>query len=868
MKSICSIARESNDGNDLARRLSSPQLLKQYSNMMEFEKTICIAVMLFGVAAASYSETEQVSMLNAENLFLKELAHGAALKAAAHGSALRGQVRDRLEATHLVKPPQSPLPPFEIKASSKVSAAGPRIYVKTAMNPEQMLRCFEVKWGHTPFEEGMRYSNPGSIYEDIESWYLYSTSKGFRTNVLADADVVFLLSFPILGNQIGTCGGYTHEKRQRDIFEWAKQNVPAHIPIAYPCTSWACGISKTDWQAFAKINATLLINERNPVWVNNPPSSLHTTIADESIVVPYTAHHRLRLNGNPTKVGTLFIGNKRHHPVRAAIARIDKKHATIVFRDIEHHMNGKKETTYADKMMSARFCIVPRGDTPTTRHLFDAIVAGCLPIVISDAIDANLPFSDVIPYADFWFRVKEKDWIRDPNAQLDAVHNTPEEEVKRRQHVMASYAVALNWADVNHDDGLRLVLEELLKPPKKHLKFVHITKTGGTAIENAGHAAGIEWGRFHKEYGFWHALFSKKPQELRDKYDWFAVVRNPYDRVLSEFHCKWGGVGSKASTYTVTTFNQYVRDRMLNFPQGGNHWTPQHLYLMPAVTVLKFENLKHDFDALMKERGLGIRLNNDANQKWLFNRNDFDSVTLDLIHSVYAKDFLLSDAYTQMPPCNLCSRNWVFILSPNGRTGSTTIMTMLDALPDTYIAGESMDRSFQTLLHLYQTAPLFVHLDHRKISPYFQSSIDESKMFCDLQQYTFDAIGAPNDISTVGWKSIKIHTKAELKFLERVFPCARYILSIRRNTTNQKGSAFLKTKNVSAADLRQQGNVLLDWGRNKDAKTLYLEDNFTVSSFNRIASWLGHQCTYNVLVHDNNYGTYYRGDTNVSCTPH
>ena len=220
-----------------------------------------------------------------------------------------------------------------------------------------------------------------------------------------------------------------------------------------------------------------------------------------------------------------------------------------------------------------------------------------------------------------------------------------------------------------------------------------------------------------------------------------------------------------------------------------------------------------------------------------------------------------------MPPCNLCSRNWVFILSPNGRTGSTTIMTMLDALPDTYIAGESMDRSFQTLLHLYQTAPLFVHHDHRKISPYFQSSIDESKMFCDLQQYTFDAIGAPNDISTVGWKSIEIHTKAELKFLERVFPCARYILSIRRNTTNQKGSAFLKTKKVSAADLRQQGNVLLDWGRNKDAKTLYLEDNFTVSSFNRIASWLGHQCTYNVLVHANNHGTY-RGDTNVSCTPH
>ena len=40
----------------------------------------------------------------------------------------------------------------------------------------------------------------------------------------------------------------------------------------------------------------------------------------------------------------------------------------------------------------------------------------------------------------------------------------------------------------------------------KPLKFMHITKTAGTAIEDYGHAHGLSWGRFHSydepEYGF------------------------------------------------------------------------------------------------------------------------------------------------------------------------------------------------------------------------------------------------------------------------------------------------------------------------------------------------------------------------------
>ena len=48
-------------------------------------------------------------------------------------------------------------------------------------------------------------------------------------------------------------------------------------------------------------------------------------------------------------------------------------------------------TNYLDEVRSSIFCLHLRGDTPTSRRLYDAIANGCLPIVVSDALGANLP---------------------------------------------------------------------------------------------------------------------------------------------------------------------------------------------------------------------------------------------------------------------------------------------------------------------------------------------------------------------------------------------------------------------------------------------------------------------------------------------
>ncbi len=214
---------------------------------------------------------------------------------------------------------------------------------------------------------------------------------------------------------------------------------------------------------------------------------------------------------------------------------------------------------------------------------------------------------------------------------------------------------------VSHDDALFLENNQKCKIKlQKKLKFIHITKTGGSSIEQWGVKRGLTWGCEHPEYGAWsraraehgkwHTFFHLQPETLKMKYDWFVIVRNPYNRILSETYCPFAGRDrprrNPDEVIAKQQFNDYIQRKINSRWAEGDHYSEQHLYVTPRVHVIHFESLIEEFAILMKQYNLPNNLDIHVQKgtglrEVKFTIDDFSVITMELIHQVYAKDFEL-----------------------------------------------------------------------------------------------------------------------------------------------------------------------------------------------------------------------------------
>ena len=189
---------------------------------------------------------------------------------------------------------------------------------------------------------------------------------------------------------------------------------------------------------------------------------------------------------------------------------------------------------------------------------------------------------------------------------------------------------------------------------QKTLKFIHITKNAGSSIENRGRHC--YWGKYHKEYSKHghHTLFNKLPLDIREKYDWFLIVRNPYTRIVSEMNCKFASNwNNRLKHHSKEQLNELLRKKIKQRfePQHmTGHFIEQHLYLNTEddptikIHVLKYENLNREFNELMDKYNLSVDLTKErcnVSTNRIFELEDLDKESKKLIQEVYKHDFVL-----------------------------------------------------------------------------------------------------------------------------------------------------------------------------------------------------------------------------------
>lgn len=229
------------------------------------------------------------------------------------------------------------------------------------------------------------------------------------------------------------------------------------------------------------------------------------------------------------------------------------------------------------------------------------------------------------------------------------------------------------------------------------LNFFHLPKTAGTAVEEAAAKQSIPWGScrfFHKpkrdicpypsgpdwpkHVGWWHLpayLFPVVGSNPYQSTDLFAIIRDPYERMVSEFYyiCTlkvkdWrpDQCDNRTRLFEASYLNKWLSRKLEGrtsqtaegYLADNGHFTPQHEFLVGPQQVrvvdyvLRMDNpvspLAEQFARLMAAFDMpknmtlpfmGAISSGARNTTQHLTTHHLDQSTLDWIHRLYPDDF-------------------------------------------------------------------------------------------------------------------------------------------------------------------------------------------------------------------------------------
>ncbi|CAJ1409152.1 unnamed protein product [Effrenium voratum] len=192
-----------------------------------------------------------------------------------------------------------------------------------------------------------------------------------------------------------------------------------------------------------------------------------------------------------------------------------------------------------------------------------------------------------------------------------------------------------------------------------------------------------------------------------------------------------------------------------------------------------------------------------------------------------------------------------------GRSGSTTVLEMLNQIPGYDIMGENQNM-WAPLLRLFQKRQI-ASKNYRQNAEdmTYRHSLQRnmSELLCAYQLRVLGELN-PSNARAIGFKEIRWDFEGDLRDLEllmEVFPCSVALLSYRRDLEAEWESRLSSIGEFPEENLRIATAAMLRFHARQPAKRSFLMplEEFSVDLFNQMLHFLGENCTFNEVLHDN-----------------
>ena len=359
----------------------------------------------------------------------------------------------------------------------------PKIYIyeHRDVNWSYLLDCYQEKHGISAWrdEEGEHAQNMAEI------WVHQTLLKHpYRTFDPMEADMFYIPLYisvssdvePMAGSLM--CEGLTHMERMNKALDYLGKESKFFKNLGgsdhfFVCAWWRCGVAMGNRARVLLSRSVIGINESPPV--NNMWARWECL--NKVVTVPYVSSTKIHgekdwKHGDERNIPFFFAGRARGRKERENMAIIGDIYPESLVGVTQWHWTEKPED-YGEHISSSQFCLMPRGDTNSSRRLFDAVSSGCLPVITNHQLGlGNVPFPTQLNYSDFVITVPDDAFSSEEKVEIFAkeLYNLDPEVIEKKRDSLYEARKSLIYGYSDNDDLDDLMI--IKGPVNKFLKEV------------------------------------------------------------------------------------------------------------------------------------------------------------------------------------------------------------------------------------------------------------------------------------------------------------------------------------------------------------------------------------------------------------